>query len=197
MTSRVGYVVAVLVFLAAAGTAGGILWHGINSLGTSVVRVVVPGVATLTLDEAGSYTIFHEAHSIVDGVVYSSANVDGLIVTVTAEAGGKPIAVSAPTATSRYSISGHEGVSILAFDIAQPGRYRLSAAYGDARSHGKTVLAVEHGFVARLGTIAATIGTALSGIVAAVVIAAVTFARRSRLARQKPPTPLGPVTRYS
>jgi hypothetical protein len=188
MTSRAWYVVAVAVFVVAAGCAGWILWAGISGIGDSVVRVVVPGVATLDLDHSGSYTIFHERRSVIDGRIYAEANVDGLRVTVTREAGGEPVPVTRPTATSRYSIGGHEGVSVLSFEIGEPGRYRLSAAYEDARSHGKTVLAIEHGFVARLlKTIAGTIATGLFGFAAAVVIATITFVKRRRLRRLSPP----------
>jgi hypothetical protein len=185
MTSRAWYGIAVLVFVASAGCAAWILWSALGGIGDTVVRVVVPGVVTLDLDEPGSYTIFHESRSVIDGVLYTSENVNGLRVTLRAEGSGKPVTIARPTMSSRYSISGHEGVSILSFDIAEPGRYRLSAAYDDAAGRGRTVLAIEHGFVARLlRTIAATIATGLFGLIAAVVIAAITFARRRRLRRQ-------------
>lgn len=185
MTSRAWYAVAAVVFVASAVGALWILLAGIGGIGDSVVRVVVPGVATLNLDEAGSYTIFHESRSVIDGVIYTADNVNGLRVTLTAESSGKPVAITQPSMSSHYSISGHEGASILAFDIAEPGRYRLSAAYDGAASRGRTVLAIEHGFVAKLlRTIAGTVATGLLGLVAAVVIAAITFAKRRRLKRQ-------------
>ena len=80
----------------------------------------------LTLDEPGTYTIYHEADSAVDGKLYSAPNIAGLSVKVAAEGSGQAIAVVEPGFNSSYGIGGHSGKSVLAFDIVSPGRYRLS-----------------------------------------------------------------------
>jgi hypothetical protein len=164
--------------------AGWLAWSGIAGLQKALTRVVVPGSSELTLDEPGGYTIFHEPESVVDGRVYSVQSVAGLRVTVVAEPDGTAIPTVEPGATSRYAIGSHSGVSILSFDIAQPGRYRLTAEYAGGRAEPQTVLAIGHGFVGRLlGTIFGAIGAVFVGFGAALALALTTYFRRRRLAR--------------
>src|SRR5262249_43393791 len=47
-----------------------------------MIRVVVPGDAELKLEEPGTYTIFHEYHSLVDGRIYTVEGVSGLTIDV-------------------------------------------------------------------------------------------------------------------
>lgn len=56
------------------------------------MQVVVPGEMELTLD-SGSYTIFHERQSTVDGRIFSADGIAGLGVTLTSAA-GEPVALA-------------------------------------------------------------------------------------------------------
>lgn len=184
MTSRVWYVVAVIVLLAGGGGAGLLMWSGLSGLDQGMTRVVVPGTSVLTLDKPGAYTIYHEPESVIDGKIYTSENVNGLRIAV-AEEGGEQVTVASPTMHSTYSVAGHRGVSVLAFEITKPGRYRLTAAYPGGRSEPVTVLAVGQGFVGRLVmTILGAVGSGLLGFFAALVIALITFFQRRKLRRR-------------
>jgi hypothetical protein len=184
MMSRIWYLVAFLVFGAGVAAAGWLLWSGLSGLGTALARVIVPGATVISLDNPGSYTIFHEAESVIDGRLYASHNIAGLQVKVTSETTGSAIPVTTPSSHASYSLGGHSGVSVLAFDIAEPGRYRLSGSYRDGRAEPRAVLAIGHGFVGRLlGTIFAALGAGFGGFVAAVAIAIVTFVKRRRMVR--------------
>ena len=184
MKSKVGYWLAPIPVILGFTLAGWLVWSSIAALQNALTRFVMPGTSVLTLNEPGTYTIFHEADSVVDGKLYAAPNVAGLDIDVTDEATGQKIAVAVPGMSSTYSIGGHSGKSVLAFDIAAPGRYRLNAAYANGRSEPQTVLAVGRGFFGRLlGAIFGAIGAAFAGIIAAVVLVLTTFFRRRRMLR--------------
>jgi hypothetical protein len=184
MTSRIWYVVAVAALLAGAAGAGTTIWSGISGLNNALIRVVVPGTSELTLAEPGSYTIYHEYESVIDGRIYSSQNVEGLQVSLTEEAGDLTVPVGPVSGSTRYSLGGHSGVSVLSFDIVRSGRYRLTAGYGAGRGGATAVLAIAQGFLGRLLlTIIAAIGLAFAGFAVALAIGLVTFFKRRRMQR--------------
>jgi hypothetical protein len=181
MAGRAGYVLAAICLLAGLAVAGWLGWSAFAALQNALTRVVVPGTSTLTLDQPGNYTIFHEAESVVDGKLYSVQTISGLRVTMTSE-DGTPIDVVVPGMSSSYAIGGHSGQSVLSFDIAAPGRYRLTAAYADGRTEPKTVLAVAHAFFGRLIlAIFGAIGSVFAGFAAALAFGLTTYFRRRRM----------------
>ncbi len=188
LTSRLWYVVALAILLAGAG---GALWIGMLAVAHSTAgfdRVVVPGSAVLTLDERGAHTIYHERRSTVDGRVYTAAGIEGLRVELTSEPGGRVVRLAPPRKPYQYSIDGNEGVAAFSFDIAEPGRYRLVAAYHEGQAGGPTVLAFEHRFMDRmLSLIFEAFAVGAAGVLIATVIAAVTYAQR-RQSGHLPPT---------
>jgi hypothetical protein len=157
-----------------------------------MIRVVMPGSIVVTLDAPGTYTIYHEADSVVDGKLYSAPNIAGLSVTVTGDGTGAQIPVAVPSMSSSYSVGGHSGKSVLAFEITAPGRYLLSGRYANGRSEPQTVLAVSRGFLGRLlGTIFGAIGAVGLGFIAALVLVLTTYFRRRRMLRMAAGTLLG------
>jgi hypothetical protein len=184
MTNRAWYVVAAVALLAGAAGAVMLILSGVSGLAGGMTRVVVPGSSVLTLAEPGSYTIYHETESVIDGRVYSSDNVNGLRISITDVASGTAIQATTPAGTERYSVGGHTGVSLLAFDIVHPGQYRFDASYDGGRTEPAAVLAIGQGFVGRLlMTIFGAIGAAFAGFVIALVLALVTFFNRRRMRR--------------
>jgi hypothetical protein len=184
MQSRAGYFLAPIPLIAGLALAGWLVWTGIAAVQNALTRLVVPGSTVLALDEPGTYTIYHEADSVVDGKLYSAPNIAGLSTSVTAEANGQQIAVGEPSFSSSYSIGGHSGKSMLTFTIATPGRYRLSAAYPGGQTGPQTVLAVSRGFLGRLlGAIFGAIGAAFAGFTAALVLVLMTYFRRRKMLR--------------
>src|SRR5437764_4980789 len=82
MPGRYWYAVAALVWLAGAAGAFAFLRFQLMDLAPGLMRVVVPGSTVLDLSEPGSYTIFHESESVLDGRIYAVENVSGLRVTL-------------------------------------------------------------------------------------------------------------------
>jgi hypothetical protein len=179
--SRAGYFLAPIFLLAGVAVAVWLGWSEYNALQNALTRMVVPGATELVLDKPGTYTIYHEAESVVDGRLYSVQSIPGLAVTVTAEAGGKTVPVVVPGISSKYTMGSHSGVSILAFTIAEPGRYRLTADYG-GHSGPQTVLAIGQEFIwSLLRTIFGAIAAGLAGFGAALALVLTTYFRRRRM----------------
>src|SRR4026209_1626844 len=95
MRSRLWYVVAGVIALAGLVTAALYVVPRIGMVDQGAIRIVMPGSAVLGLDTPGSYTIFHERRSVVDGRYYASDSVDGLKVTL-ADPRGPPGGPAAP-----------------------------------------------------------------------------------------------------
>lgn len=180
LPSRWWYAVAAMVVFAGFAGMGGYLLPRLNSFGESLMRTVVPGEATLTLSEPGTYTIFHEERSVVDGQLYVSDTISGLRVSVQAMPSDEKIAVLPATMSESYSLGSHTGRSAFTFDIAKPGQYRLTAGYDDGRGEPKVVLAIGHNFLSNLiQTILGALAIAFGAIAAAIVIVVVVAQKRS------------------
>lgn len=183
---RKWYVVALCLLLTGAAGAGWILRSGLSGSDNSLVRTIVPGSTVLTLNEPGSYTIFYEMESVIDGRVFSPQDITGLRVGITSETSGAKIPLRRTLTKARYSFPGRQGISILSFDIAQPGRYRLDTTYPDNRTQPQAVLAVGNGFVGQLlGTIFGAFGLGLLGCGGALALVIVTLISRRRLREEQ------------
>jgi len=179
MPGRSWYWIAAAIFVIGAGAAAIFLWSRLAGLEGQLTRVLVPGTTDVALAEPGTYTIFHERVSVLDGRYYTTDSVSGLTVAVTAIPADTPVALTVPGASTSYEIAGRSGASILAFEIAEPGSYRLSAGYDDGRQEPKTVLAIGQGFVAKLfGIILGGLGIGFVSAGIAIAIAVVTYLKR-------------------
>ncbi|HSH99837.1 MAG TPA: hypothetical protein VLA02_04475 [Reyranella sp.] len=181
MRSPLWFVVAAVIALASLAAAALYVMPRLRTLDEGTIRIVVPGSTVLALDKPGHYTIFHERRSRVDGRYYESRSVDGLRVTLLAEAGGAPITLVPPGMSSSYEIGGHEGVSILAFEIGQPGRFRLSASLANGAAEPKLVLAVSQRLIGGIfSLVLVTLGIAFTGLGLAGLLVLVVIWRRSK-----------------
>ncbi len=134
--------------IAAAGIAlfATSIVSSIGSIGADFQQVVVPGSGELFLAEAGEYTIFYENRTVANGAVYVTGDdISGLVVEVKNATTGQEIEIYSPGSMMSYSIGSRSGRSLLAFDIDQPGIYRLSAAYAQGKQGPEVVLAVGPG----------------------------------------------------
>lgn len=126
---------------------------GIGVIGLGVLRmgsmwkdtqlVVIPTETTLTFDSAGTYTIFHEYESIVDGVSYRGRRLPDEL-TIQLVDSDTPIEIESIGGYSNYSMGKRSGESAYRFAIEDPGDYVLNANYGDDDTQGQTVLSVAY-----------------------------------------------------
>lgn len=177
--SRWWYAVAVLTLIAGLGAMGLFLFSRLTTLGEGMTQIVVPGERSLALTPA-SYTIFHERVSVVDGKVYNSGGIGGLLVSVTGP-DGATVPLSTASITSRYQFGGREGVSVFDFTIATAGDYVVKGAYDEGQSGPQTVIAVGAGFATSLFvTIIGGLAFAFTGAGLTIAIALIVFLRRRR-----------------
>lgn len=155
---RVWYFIAALIFLAGLAAMLTLMVEQLSGIGSRMIQVIVPGQSELTLDKAGTYTIFHEYRSTVGTRVFAVETVSGLSVTVRSKATGEDILLQTTTGAS-YTVEGRSGRSILNFKITEPGTYLLIAGYSDGRREPQTVITVDRGFV---GSILLTVGAAFA-----------------------------------
>ncbi|HQJ80492.1 MAG TPA: hypothetical protein PLW21_08380 [Methanothrix sp.] len=106
-------------------------------------QMVVPGSSDLMLSEKGTYTIFYENQSVVEGKIYITGEyILGLEIEVFNKTRDSRVATFSPSASSTYTIGGRTGRSILAFNIDEPGIYELSASYSNGSKKPEIVLAI-------------------------------------------------------
>jgi hypothetical protein len=185
MPGRIWYVIALVVFVAGVAAAGVFVYLRLNNLAKELVQVIVPGEADLTFSQPGTYTIYFEPESVVNGQVYRTAgDIAGLVVRLTSS-DGDPISLTAPSFSSNYSIAGRSGEAVLTGTIEEPGQYHLTAAYADARNEPQAVLAIGLGVPTKLITaIFITLGIGICSFLVAVLVAIVTFVKRRRAIRR-------------
>jgi hypothetical protein len=185
MPGRIWYAFALLVLIAGSIAAGVYVYTRLNDVARQLVQVIVPGEADLTFSEPGTYTIYFEPESVVNGKVYrTSGDIAGLVVRLHSS-DGEPVNLVAPTLSSNYSIAGRQGEAVLTGTIDEPGDYHLTAAYVDARNEPEAVLAIGLGVPTKIITaILMTLGIAICSLLFAVVVVIVTFVKRRRAMRR-------------
>lgn len=179
------YLLAAAVLLAGMAGAAAFLFPQLERLERALVRVIVPGAAELKLEQPGRYTVFHEFEGVVDGRYYAAPEVvPGLGVGVIAAESGEPVPVEPPGGRMSYSIGGRSGVSMVSFEIQEPGAYRFFAAYGDRRTEPQVVLAVGQGFGGKLAfVIGVTIAIGFGSFALAAAIFGVIHVKRRKASR--------------
>lgn len=182
--SRWWYVVAAVVVFAGFAGMADFLLPRLTKLTDALIQVVAPGETKLSLKEPGTYTVFHEERSVVDGRLYQSQTISGLRVTVQSAATGQEIPVLPAAFNETYSLGSRSGASAFTFEIAEPGSYRLVAAYDDGRSEPRVALAIGHNFLSSLMlTILGSLAIVFGAIALAIIIVIVVWQRRSAAAR--------------
>jgi hypothetical protein len=189
------YWIGAALILAAVVTSISMIIAGVVSTSRSVdhfARFVAPGEATLTFTKGGTYTIYYEYRSTVDGKSYSTSSDPPPLSLTLRNASGGTVPVKAKSNEVSFSVNDRAGKSIAEFSIAGPGTYTLTA---DSPGNNEPfVLAIGKSV---FGTLLAW---AVSGLVigfvlgvAGVVIIIVTAVKRGRRKRAaKASYPSGP-----
>ncbi|MBW3666802.1 MAG: RDD family protein [Actinobacteria bacterium] len=182
--SRWWYALAGLISVAGLATAGVLVVRMLGEVPDTLTRVVVPGEAVVDLAEPGTYTIYHEYHSVVDARVYSSGGELSSLRVTLETFDGRPVNLDSPGGTFEYAIGGRSGVAVLTFRAQEPGTYRMTAHY-PAGEGPEAVLAVGRGWDRDIlvGFLAA-LGVALLAGAGALAITIITFLKRGK-ARQR------------
>jgi len=181
MRSPLWFVLAAIIGIGGFVAAGFQIFSGVSAVEDRLMQVVMPGSATLKLTQPGTYTIYHERNSVVDGQLYAGTSVGGLRLSMRGPDG--EVQLMARTG-STYKFGSREGRSIFGFTVNAPGEYRLSGTLPDGRGEPKVVLAVETGLLGGMfRMIGGALGLAFGGLAIAGVIVVVTLWQRQKAKR--------------
>jgi hypothetical protein len=168
--------IAVFIWLIASGVTG---------MQTGFQRGVVPGKIELQVGEPGTYVIYHEYQSVIDGKIFRNASGHPpLAVEVISRESGATVDLQAATMNSTYTINSRSGRSMLSFEADQPGAYTLTAAYPAGSAGPEVVLAVGRGIgFGRAARIIGAIASLFTGGALAVLTGIITFVRQRQATR--------------
>jgi hypothetical protein len=179
------WVIGAVVIVAGCGGFLGMLIPGIMSLADDMIRVNVPGETELTLDEPGTYTIFHENMTFGDGgPPQQQRGLSDFRCTLMRKADGRQIEIHSPSTSMNYSSAESAGYAVLEFTIDEPGTYIL-----DTETDHPAVLAVARDFTGNIMRMVMTSGGVCLGafVLAALlfVVGIVRVSRNSRIRRDQ------------
>jgi hypothetical protein len=160
--SRWYFVLAAGIFLAGIVVASLVMGRGAESFftmfkdfdsetGSIMQRVIVPGSGELELSNTGSYTIFYEYRSEMNGVEYQTGgNLPDMDCSLTN--GETKLEISPSFSQARYRSEVHDraGVAVMQFEVEQPGTYTLACAYTDGSERPEIVLAATEEFLTEI-----------------------------------------------
>lgn len=163
-----------------------LLVTSIAGIGGAYKQVVVPGRVELTLENKGTYNIFHEYRSVVGNKIYDTdKSINGLKCMLTKKSTSESIPLSVPFGNSNYEIDGREGNSVFEFTIDEPGTYELSAYYDGNQDGPETVLAVGQGFFSSLiFSILGGIGIVFASVISSLIIFITTYRKRIKYKKE-------------
>ena len=146
--------VGIAIILAGTVEFGYTLFRGLTHLTDGLTQFVAPGHVVIPIAKNGTYTIFLEAESVMNGQIYSTTeSVAGLKCAAQRDGSEKKTVLRRPAASITYSVGGRSGRSVLEFEADQPGTYTLSCDYGEDSKGPKVVLAVGTGLGSKIGSI--------------------------------------------
>lgn len=179
--SKLLYAFSGLIFIVGIISFVVVLVTGIiSSMNCINNRVVVPGTDTIELKEPGNYTIYFEYRSVVNGKVYDTSNINGLVCKLRDTETGEYVKLENSSSNSTYTVNGREGQSLFSFSINKAGIYEIDAVYESGEGE-EAVLAIGKGFVLVLvRTILICFGIFFAAIGGSIVLFVYTFRKRNK-----------------
>lgn len=134
------------LFLIGGGFFAYTTFHGLMHVTDSLIQIVVPGRAELSLKGGDTYTVFLEEQSVMNGKIYStSQSIEGLECRVTSQQNGTSIGIGQPSTNTSYEVNGRSGHSVLEFRTPKDGKYLFACDYGENSKGPDVVVAVGTG----------------------------------------------------
>jgi len=107
------------------------------------IQVVVPGTHEIYLAKPGKYTVFYEYQSVIDNRIYATGeSLSGMLAKLKSKEDSREVILSKPFGMSTYEAGGRAGVSVLEFEIEEPGTYIFAADYHSGVSGPEIVFAI-------------------------------------------------------
>jgi len=182
MRSPLWFVLAGVIAVAGFVAGGFHVASGLGGIESRLMQVVMPGGVALNLKEPGTYTIYYEHKSVVDGRVHVGAGMGGLRLSMRGPGGDVQLVPNSAGAT--YTFGSREGRSIYSFTATAPGEYRITGTLPDGRAEPTVVLAIETGLIGGMARmIGGAIGMAFGGLAIAGILVFVTLWQRQKAKR--------------
>lgn len=175
------YAVSGLIFIVGVILFVVVLMTGIiSSIECINTQVVIPNSQNIELKEPGEYSIYFEHKSVIDGKIFDTSNINGLVCKLKNIETGEYVKLKNSSSNSSYSIKGREGRSIFNFTIDKAGIYEIDASYESGEGE-EAVLAIGKGFGATLvRTILVCFGILFLFISGAIILFVYTLTNRKR-----------------
>jgi uncharacterized membrane protein len=177
--SKLMYVISGLIFVIGIISFVIVLVTGIlSSVNSFDNQVIVPGTNSFQLKEPGDYNIYFEYRSVVDGRIFETSNINGLVCKLKNIDSGEYIRLENSKVNSTYSVNGREGRSLFSFSVDKAGTYEIDASYesGDGE---EAVLVIGKGFGMKLiSTIFICFAILFVSIAGAVILFVRTYKKR-------------------
>ena len=150
---KVNFTYLLLAVVCGVGALGGflyILFSGISGLTSGLLQADMPGRHTLSLEEAGRYTIFHEWTHPYPSSVNVGGDGDAKAMKLTlVDSGGQQVSLNPNGGNSTYQLGSREGYSVYTFQLQQPGSYTLTGAYEDG-SEARVMYTIANNFMGKI-----------------------------------------------
>ena len=96
-----------------------------------VPRFVVPGSENITITKPGTYVLYYEYKSVLDGEIFSTAQETDIKCTATHLRTGEDVPIEPVRLSAQYEIGGRAGKAVAQFSATEIGTYVLNCAHPD------------------------------------------------------------------
>jgi hypothetical protein len=187
LPSRKWYLVAAVLFSIGVIVFGVTLWAAIGEVHQKVndlKRVAVPGQVSVPLEKPGTYTVYYEKRSVMNGQPYTAPDPLPEIALKVTGPDGESVEVSRKKSADMYDLDRYAGTGTWQFEVTKAGPYQLQVPPAESAPDAKLVLAVgQLGLKQRFDQVWGLFGAAgllAILIVASAVMALLTFTARIR-----------------
>lgn len=148
-------------------------------------RAVGPGTQNVGFPTAGTYTIYFEAETIPGDTTNTAIrDFPNLKLSISSATTGQQLALTPSTRSTSYRIFGGSPVSVMQFQVKQPGQYTVHAEYPNGQKGPPFVLSITYGAVGMVvGYVLVGFGLLFVGIAVAGALAGLIYYRRRSAAR--------------
>jgi len=125
----VWYALGSLIIIAGmAGAIAGAL-RDMSGLDSKFTRFAMPGSVRLTLAQPGTYAIYYERRSVINGVTFQTPQTTDIKCNITSRSGEKIEINPSVLGSATYTFEGREGTTLAEFTVPTAGTYEVACAY--------------------------------------------------------------------
>jgi len=167
-----------------------LIFTQLQGMAAGAQRFTVPGVRTVQIASPGTYTLFHETTSLINGTIHLAPRAPASLQVQVTDATGAPVSVQATTGGS-YSVGSYEGQALMDVRFPAAGSYTITVQVAPADGPGPWVMAVNEALGPKiLGLVFGGVSLMLIGLTTSaitLVAGIIVLALQRRTAASLPP----------